>query len=539
MVPERFGKYRVLRRIATGGMSEVYLCRLAGEAGFRKRVALKAVHPRHAGDPRFRELFIREARIAASLSHPNLVQVFDFGRDGDTYFLAMEYVEGWDLAHAAARARQTGLAVPPGVWRHWVEGIWAGLGHLHDRGIVHRDVSPGNVLLGRTGAVKLTDFGVSQAVGLSGEESDLPAGKIGYLSPERAGGAAATVASDLFAAAVISAELLLGRRLFEGEDPAELLERVRAFDGLGLEFPGTAEDVAGAVRTGLAADPSGRFRRAGDFLETLAACAPARASAGELADFWDALFPACEEEDTSPFQPAAADGAVSMVKEPRPRYGVGRRTMTAGAAAIVVLAAGGAMLWHGGKKAEGPGAPASVAQPPSVPQPMQPPAPISESAAPAKVKRPGVSEPAGRHSVRIETEPEGARIVLENGGSVGTTPAQLDTASLGGAGIVLERDGYERKSVPASVLAKLSTVRMELEPMFGTVEAIQAVPWARVYADDRLLGETPLTNIRLPVGEHRLRFVNEPLGVERIVTVVVRVGANPKIIVPLAAEGHR
>ena len=92
MIPDRFGKYRVLRRIASGGMAEVYLCRLTGEEGFRKRVALKVVHPRLADYPRFRELFAREARLAASLSHPNLVQVFDFGREGDAHYLAMEYV---------------------------------------------------------------------------------------------------------------------------------------------------------------------------------------------------------------------------------------------------------------------------------------------------------------------------------------------------------------------------------------------------------------------------------------------------------------
>ena len=139
----------------------MYLCRLSGEQGFRKRVALKVVHPRHADDPRFRELFFREARLAASLSHPNLVQVFDFGREGDAHFLAMEYVEGWNLAQAAEQARQLRVPVPPGVWRHWVDGIWSGLAYLHEKGVVHRDVSPGNVLVARNGAVKITDFGIS------------------------------------------------------------------------------------------------------------------------------------------------------------------------------------------------------------------------------------------------------------------------------------------------------------------------------------------------------------------------------------------
>ena len=224
MIPDRFGKYRVLRRIASGGMAEVYLCRLTGEEGFRKRVALKVVHPRHADDPRFRELFAREARLAASLSHPNLVQVFDFGREGDAHFLAMEYVEGWNLAQAAEQARQLHVPISPGVWRHWVDGIGSGLAYLHEKGVVHRDVSPGNVLVARNGAVKITDFGISRAAGDGQENEGTRAGKSGYLAPERIRGEGATSSSDLFAAGVISVELLLGRRLFEGDGPEEILD---------------------------------------------------------------------------------------------------------------------------------------------------------------------------------------------------------------------------------------------------------------------------------------------------------------------------
>ncbi len=537
MEPERFGKYRVLRRIASGGMAEVYLCRLTGEEGFRKRVALKVVHPRHAGDPRFRDLFIREARLAARLSHPNLIQVFDFGKEGEAFFLAMEYVEGWDLARAAAQARRSGLVVPAGVWRHWTEGIWTGLGHLHDRGIVHRDVSPGNVLLGRTGAVKLSDFGVSRAAAESDEGEHVPAGKYSYLSPERTMGETATAASDLFAAAVISAELLLGRRLFDGGSPEEVMERVRSFDCGKLELPGVVEEVAEALRTGLSAVPAKRHRSAADFLTVLAAQGPGRASSVELADFWDALFPRAEEEETAEWSPAGFDPVPSMVKEPRPRYGIRRRTLKAGAAAaILALGAGAAMLWME-EKADSPVGPPPVTSTPVPPERAAAPSP--EEKLPVIPPTVAAPEPPARRFVRIETEPEGASILLENGDTAGTTPARLDTASLGRRGIVLAREGYERKTVPASALALVSTFRTELEPILGTVEAIQAIPWARVYDGDRFLGETPLKKVVLPVGEHRLRFVNEPLGVVKAVTVVVEAGSNPKVIVSLTTDGLR
>jgi eukaryotic-like serine/threonine-protein kinase len=553
--PERFGKYRVLRRIASGGMSEVYLCVLPGEGGFRKRVALKVVHPRHAGDPRFRTLFIREARLAASLSHPNIIQVFDFGRDGEAFFLAMEYVEGWDLAQAAAQARQSGVSIPPGVWRHWVDGIWSGLGHLHDRGIVHRDVSPANILLGRTGAVKLTDFGVSRAAAGSDRTGDALAGKSGYLAPERARGEAATCASDLFAAGVVSAELLLGRRVFEGSGE-DVLARVRRFDGRRLELPGAPDGVVAAIRAVLSADATERPRSAGDFLAALGADAPPRAQPRELAAFWDVLFPGEEQETAPPFE-AEGDSGPSMVKEPARRYGLPRRTVQAGAAAaIAALAAGGAMLWietHPPDRVPAPTAtPASRGDAaPSLPGvPYGTRVPRRAAASPerahattaggggSKATRTGDASNLARRAVRIETEPEGASIVLGDGTSGGATPAELDLSLIGG-GIALVREGYVRSAVPASALAAGGTFRMRLEPVLGTVEAIQALPWATVYVDGRLLGETPLTKVRLPVGSHRVRLVNDPLGVDTTMALSVRPGSNPKIIVPLTDGAAR
>ena len=145
MIPVRIGKYAVIRKIASGGMAEVYLCRLRGEGGFEKKVAVKVIHPRLGDDRRFRELFAREARIAASLTHPNLIQVFDFGREGESLFLAMEYIDGWNMAQAISQARLREVPVPLPVWRFWMEGILAGLGHLHSRKIVHRDISPSDI----------------------------------------------------------------------------------------------------------------------------------------------------------------------------------------------------------------------------------------------------------------------------------------------------------------------------------------------------------------------------------------------------------
>jgi len=562
LIPDRFGKYRVLRRIASGGMAEVYLCRLSGEEGFRKRVALKVVHPRHAADPRFRELFSREARLAASLSHPNLVQVFDFGREGDAHFLAMEYVEGWNLAQAAEQARQLRLPLSPGIWRCWVDGIWSGLAYLHEKGVVHRDVSPGNILVSRNGAVKITDVGISRVVGDGRENEETRAGKSGYLAPERIRGEGATFSSDLFAAGVISVELLLGRRLFGGEGPEDAFDKIRGFDPRTLPLPGVSSELAGVLRKSVAALPAERYPRAAEFLVELARVAHPPASAPELAGFWDALFPVPQEEETTPDPAEEPEPLPAIVKEPVERYGRGGRTVQAGAAAaFVAVIVGGVLLWKEVRQRPTNGAgpsPAALATPvipaPSVPSDGPPASLASPLAVPAERKTPR-PEPPPRGTpqdtdppavpgkpvarlVRIETDPPGASVLLESGASIGKTPLQMDVASLAGRKVVLSKDGYERQSVPADALAAGPVFRAELLPLIGTVEAIQAIPWAKVYLGNRLLGETPLTAVRLPAGEQRLRFVNEPLGVDQVQIIVVRPGDNPKIIVPMTGSGR-
>ena len=545
-------------------MAEVYLCRLSGEQGFRKRVALKVVHPRHAADARFRELFSREARLAASLSHPNLVQVFDFGREGDAHFLAMEYVEGWNLAQAAEQARQLRLPISPGIWRHWVDGIWSGLAYLHEKGVVHRDVSPGNILVARNGAVKITDFGISRVVGDGRENEGTGAGKSGYLAPERIRGEAATFSSDLFAAGAISVELLLGRRLFGGDGPEDAFDRIRGFDARTLELPGVSSELAGVLRKSVAALPAERYPRAAEFLVELARVSHPPASAPVMADFWDALFPIPQEEETAP-DPATeeAESLPAMVKERGERYGRGGRTVQVGAAAAFAAAiVGGVLLWKEVRQRPTNGAapaPVALATPvipvPSVPSAAPPALPADPLAVPAERKslRPETPPPGTPPKtdppavpgkpvallVRIETDPPGASVLLESGASIGKTPLQMDVASLAGRKVILSKDGYERQTVPAEALAAGPAFRAELLPLIGTIEAIQAIPWAKVYLGNRLLGETPLTAVRLPAGEQRLRFVNEPLGVDQVKTIVVRPGDNPKIIVPMTGPGRR
>ena len=511
------------------------MCILPGEEGFRKRVAVKAAHPLCAGDSRFRELFIREARLAASLSHPNLIQVFDFGKEGDVCFLVMEYVEGCDFGQAAAQMRQLGLPIPHGVWRYWVEGMLSGLMYLHKKGILHRDISPSNILLGRTGAVKLTDFGVSRVSAIVDEAGDIRAGKTAYFSPERARGEGAAPASDLFAAAVVAAEFLLRRKLFDSGDPASLLECVCSFDPDSIEFPDAPEGIVRILRKGLAPNPQNRFRDAESFLAALAAHGPERATLTQLSAFWDALFAGAEEEATAP-EFALERDAYSLMRESKPRYGFREAKGKIAAIAATALAVGGIYLWTAKDKPASSVALSSEASPVAAASGSA--GGSSQRAVIPEGKPAEVSRQSTNRYVRIETDPQGANILLWNGEPLSKTPGKINLSEIGDKGIILSKEGYEQKRVPVSALANRDLFRVELEPIVGVVEVIQAIPWAKVYLGKRFLGDTPLNDVRLPVGEHRLRFVNEPLGVDKEQKLSVRAGRNPKLIVQMTG-GNR
>jgi serine/threonine-protein kinase len=224
------GKYRLDRRLGGGGMAEVFAGSTVGAEGFSRRVAIKRVLPGFSDNAGFARMFVAEAQISAQLVHPNIVSVLDFDRDDDgRLFLVMELVEGRDLDALLA----TGL-LPFGAVIFVIAEILRGLGFAHDlptaselRGVVHRDVSPHNVLLSWEGAVKVSDFGIAKARAASeATASVFIKGKPAYMSPEQANGEALDGRSDLFAVGVVLWEMLVGQRLFVGEDTRATLAAV-------------------------------------------------------------------------------------------------------------------------------------------------------------------------------------------------------------------------------------------------------------------------------------------------------------------------
>lgn len=552
MVPGLPDRYAVVRKIASGGMSEVYLCRLRREEGFEKKVAVKVIHPRLTEIARFREMFVREARIAASLSHQNLVQVFDFGKQDNSYYLVMEFVDGWNMAQTAAQMRLRSIPIPLPLWRYWVEGMLDGIGHLHSRRIIHRDVSPGNVLLSRGGAVKLADFGIARGRNAAEERSEGWEGKISYMSPEQARGEEADVSSDLFSAGVVAAEFFLPGRLFDGEGRDEILARLRDHDAERLPGDRFPPAISGILRKSMSQGKGDRYPDAGVFAQAIAGAIPETVSRTDLFAFWDLLFPGAgqKEEDTVVADVFPGEGDAGLVREKRATYGImGRRGVRIGVtSALVAASVGGVMWWKGSGPAERKTSPVVTASPASgsgpspaarqanaeAPPPVSPPvSPSSRSGTRSGDLDQNGPLPEKRSLVWIETDPAGVSVGVDNGPSLGLTPFHLDTAPLAGKTVFFRKAGYVTSHVSADALGQLPRFRIALTRQTGKLEVVQAVPWAKVYEGERYLGVTPISSLELPVGNHRLRFVNEPLGVDREETVTVVPGANPKLIVPL------
>ncbi len=222
-------RYDVLDRIAVGGMAEVFLAKAYGAHGFEKTLAIKRILPELARDPEFAARFIAEAKVAVKLSHANVVQVFDFGRIGDALFIAMEYVDGLDLAMLLRKFKDDKRLLPLPAAFHIAIEIIRALDFAHQHGVVHRDVSPSNILISRAGEVKIGDFGI--AVAAAPHKSGGPGvrkvmGKWRYMSPEQARGDTLDTRSDMFSAASVLFELFTGEKLFPGDEAVDIIKNI-------------------------------------------------------------------------------------------------------------------------------------------------------------------------------------------------------------------------------------------------------------------------------------------------------------------------
>jgi serine/threonine protein kinase len=279
------GRYRLLTLAGRGGMAEVWRAEVLGAAGFRRTVAIKRVLPELANTASFQQMFVEEARVMSLLSHPNIVQVFDFDEDPSGFYLALEWVEGTTLRELAdlwiSTGRQPSCALVAAIGIEVLRALEAAHSHEVQQAdgsrmpapIIHRDVSPSNVLLSRSGVVKLTDFGLARAFDRARiTPPDVVKGKIAYLPPEQVRGPGLTVRSDLYSVGVMLWELCCGRRMYQGLTDADIVQSllrrlshppVRSFRA---EVP---ESLAQAIDCALSAEPEKRFASAAEFARAL------------------------------------------------------------------------------------------------------------------------------------------------------------------------------------------------------------------------------------------------------------------------------
>jgi len=270
------GRYTVVKKVADGGMAEIFLAHLTGAQGFARMVIIKRILPVFSVDPHFRNMIVDEAHIAMSLHHGNIVQVLDLGEDRGRYFLAMELVDGWDLATVFARAEDARLPLPPGLCLYVVAQVCRALAYAHSQtrngkplGLVHRDISPQNVLISEQGEVKLTDFGIAKALGKRERtQTGVIKGKLDFMSPEQAAGSVLDPRSDIFSVGTLLYLLSTGKRPFDADGQLETLIRVQNAEFVPAQQanPSVSALVAQIITRAMQKAPSDRYDSADEMM---------------------------------------------------------------------------------------------------------------------------------------------------------------------------------------------------------------------------------------------------------------------------------
>ena len=278
--PTRIGRYEVLTHLATGGMAQIYLARQSGLGSFERHVVLKTILRERAQDQRFVTMFLDEAKLAATLNHQNIAQVYEVDQADGAYFMAMEFVHGENVRALLETALRRGWTIPLELAVMIISGAAAGLHHAHERrgknglplNIVHRDVSPANIMVGYDGSVKVLDFGIAKAEERATKTvGGTIKGKYGYMSPEQCKGKPIDRRSDIFALGIVLYELTTLRRAFKGVDDFETMKRIVSGDVVRptVAIPGYPRELEAIVLTALANDPNARFQSGQELIEAL------------------------------------------------------------------------------------------------------------------------------------------------------------------------------------------------------------------------------------------------------------------------------
>ncbi len=557
----RVARYSLLAKIATGGMAEIWLADQAGLQGFQKLVVIKRILESYSKNPDFVAMFLDEARIAAQLNHPNVVQIFDLGEHGGAYYIAMEYLPGENLSTVVRGGIKKEKPLPLAIAVRIMSGAAAGLGHAHNKvggdgkklDVVHRDVSPQNLIITLDGNVKVVDFGVARAANRATQTTDGNIkGKIAYMSPEQASAAVVDSRSDVFALGVILFEVTTGCRFYDSREMPHMIAQLCGAGPLPVAMeknPRVPEALSSIISKALSRDPAGRYASGAELHQALEGwlhTQPETVGPGAVEAYLRELFGE-QWGKRAEFIESARSGLltpsglrknlgqepdVSMPGNTSPELAAARKeaeALVAAAAAkpvslkmfvglgVVLVAVIAGLLWFASRE--------TTAVVVELPQQV----------------------PAKPSLLRIETEPEGASLFVD-GIARGNAPAELIDLVAGEHEVVAKAAGRvtaskkvtihgpgERATLmltlaaePGAVVVPVPVADPPTPPRAGRAEAkgrgkltLQTTPWTEVFLGGRRLGESPLLEVPLPAGKHTLRLVNPEAGVKTSVEVEI------------------
>ena len=571
-----FGDYEVFGRLAFGGMAEIFLARQMSSSGSQRNVVIKRILPHVADDDLFVQMFLDEARLAIQLSHPNICHIYEFGRQDNSYFMAMEWVNGVPLGKLISRTRSEG-GIPVAVTVKIISHIAEALHYAHRArdergrplGIVHRDVSPANIMVSYEAGVKLLDFGVAKAASQGTKTvAGTVKGKFAYMSPQHCMGQEIDARADIFSLGVCLYEALTSKKLYHRPNEYETMQAI--VDGpvpspreVRPDLPIVLDAI---VQKALAKKPEDRYQTAGELqsaLEHYLQDSREVVGATRVSEYLDSLYhteirrgpqvDASISTGLSRVRIRPADGAVESAgaapqrdfeitmdvpgaSRPPPPRKPNTAILAVAAVALLALVGGGAWAFGvAGRPTATPRAPLAPAMPatriPASPPPPEMPPPVAPQALA------GPNAPAGpaTGAVSVHSTPAGALVEVDGAAVPGITPLDLRDLAVGPHALRVTHAGFDvwagQFLVAAGDLTSVDAplvARRHAPTGPPATLSITTRPWSKVYVGSTLLGTTPIGQATVPSGTLRLRLVDRD-GVTHTHVLQVAPGGNARV----------
>ncbi len=570
---EKFKDYVLIEKIGMGGMAEVYQAVKMGVLGIERVVALKRVLPQFSGDERFTRMFMREGKIALQLQHPNIVATYDFGVENGIYYLAMEFVEGWDLKSLMRQVDASGETLPLAATIYIIQSVLKGLDYAHNLkdmegkplNIVHRDVSPGNIMINKSGTVKISDFGVARATTGDFTLGTSIAGKVSYLSPEMVEGKIVDRRADIFSVGIIFIEMLTGEKLFTGGE-FEIMRMIR--EGYAEDFVKKSkfpEPLKEILLRAVATRRDERYSTAGEFVTDLNNFVFKHLFQNveeEFKEFLSSFEPVIKLRNFDREEVERIYGGVSGKEAYTPRKR--KFPVTALVVLLLILLAGGGyyFLKFGS-------APSFLAGNSVVSSKVESPLPRKKK----KEVVPRIAVVEEQHKERKKTvkrantvhrkiikekkkEPVPAKKRVEKvtpapavtppAAEQKKPPAERRTETNGASVVEKENNAEEKKSVSEVQPVDTETEKKEIvEDQTETTAMVEkkpgyltivTIPWANIYIDGKDAGTTPIFRKKLKAGKHTITLFSPQLGVEKKLELEIQPGKELKKRIKLEVQ---